>query len=40
MTNIKGSKEKMEKRAEIIVKALFPTFLGREGLYFRDFCDL
>ena len=40
MTKIKGSTEMIEKRAEIIVKALFPIFLVREGLYVRDFCDL
>ena len=39
MTNIKGSTEMMAKRAEIIVKALFPMFLVREGLYVRDFCE-
>jgi len=32
MTNIKGSTEIMAKIAEIIVKALFPIFLVREGL--------
>ena len=40
MTNIKGSTEMMAKREEIIVKALFPIFLVREGLYFRDFCEV
>ena len=39
MTNIKGSTEMMAKRAEIIVKDLFPIFLVRDGLYVRDFCD-
>ena len=30
----------MAKRAEAIVKALFPIFLVREGLYVRDFCEV
>ena len=32
MTKIKGSTEMMAKREEIIVNALFPIFLVREGL--------
>ncbi len=40
MTKIKGSTEMIAKRAEIIVKALFPIFLFREGLYVRGFYDV
>ena len=40
MTNIRGIRDMMAKRAEIIVKALLPTFLVREGLYFNDFCEV
>ena len=39
MTNIKGSTDMIAKRAEAIVKALFPIFLVREGLYVRDFLE-
>ena len=40
MTNTNGSTEMMAKRAEIIVKAMFPIFLVKVGLYFRDFCEV